>query len=84
VVREIVKAGGKAVANYNSVLDGSVIVQDAIQKFGRLDILVNNAGILRDVSFKNMTDKHWDDIDAVHVKGVSPRIPSKGLPEDHS
>ncbi|EXJ71193.1 uncharacterized protein A1O5_06187 [Cladophialophora psammophila CBS 110553] len=70
VVGEIVNASGKAAANYNSVLDGGAIIQDAVQKFGRLDILVNNAGILRDVSFKNMTDKHWDDIDAVHVKGV--------------
>ncbi len=32
-------------------------------------MLINNAGILRDVSFKNMTDQDWDLIIKVHVKG---------------
>jgi multifunctional beta-oxidation protein len=71
VVREIVSAGGKAAPNYSSVVNGDEIIRDAVQIFGRLDILINNAGILRDVSFKNMTDKQWDDIDAVHIKGES-------------
>ncbi|KAH0847810.1 Peroxisomal hydratase-dehydrogenase-epimerase [Fonsecaea pedrosoi] len=42
VVGQIVSAGGRSAVNYNSVLNGDVIVQDAIQKFGRLDILVNS------------------------------------------
>lgn len=33
-------------------------------------ILINNAGILRDKSFKAMTDKEWDAIEQVHVKGA--------------
>lgn len=70
MVREIVAAGGKAAANYDSVLNGGAIIQDAIQKFQRLDILVNSASILRDASFEAMTDADWDDIDAVHVKGT--------------
>jgi 3-hydroxyacyl-CoA dehydrogenase/3a,7a,12a-trihydroxy-5b-cholest-24-enoyl-CoA hydratase len=44
VVKEIVDAGGKAVPNYDSVQDGSRIVEQAIRDFGRLDILINNAG----------------------------------------
>jgi len=33
-------------------------------------VLINNAGILRDVSFKNMTDNDWDLIMKVHVIGA--------------
>jgi len=69
VVDEIKAAGGKAVANYDSVEDGEKIIETAIQNFGRIDILLNNAGILRDISFKNMKDQDWDLIIAVHVKG---------------
>ena len=35
-----------------------------------MDILLNNAGILRDVSFKNMSDEDWDLVIKVHVKGA--------------
>lgn len=69
VVEEIKAAGGKAVANYDSVTNGEKIIETAIQNYGRIDILLNNAGILRDVSFKNMKDQDWDLIMDVHVKG---------------
>lgn len=69
VVEEIRKAGGKAVANYDSVTDGHKIVDTAMKAFGRVDILINNAGILRDKSFARMTDQDWDLIMAVHVQG---------------
>ncbi|KAI1006092.1 Peroxisomal hydratase-dehydrogenase-epimerase [Podosphaera aphanis] len=69
VVDEIRASGGKAVANYDSVENGDKIIEQAIQSFGHIDILINNAGILRDVSFKNMTDKDWDLVIAVHVRG---------------
>lgn len=70
VVDEIRAAGGKAVANYDSVENGEKIIDAAIQQFGRIDVLLNNAGILRDVSFKNMSDDDWDLIIKVHVKGA--------------
>ncbi|KAE8450509.1 bifunctional hydroxyacyl-CoA dehydrogenase/enoyl-CoA hydratase fox2 [Mollisiaceae sp. DMI_Dod_QoI] len=69
VVDEIKAAGGKAVANYDSVTDGDKIIETAIKNYGRIDVLINNAGILRDISFKNMKDQDWDLIIAVHVKG---------------
>lgn len=40
------------------------------QAFGRIDIIINNAGILRDKSFKRMSDQDWDLIMTVHVKGA--------------
>ncbi|OJJ46581.1 hypothetical protein ASPZODRAFT_66013 [Penicilliopsis zonata CBS 506.65] len=70
VVNEIKAAGGKAVANYDSVENGDAIIETAIKNFGRIDILINNAGILRDVSFKNMKDADWDLINSVHTYGA--------------
>ncbi|KAG0298944.1 bifunctional hydroxyacyl-CoA dehydrogenase/enoyl-CoA hydratase fox2 [Dissophora globulifera] len=70
VVEEIRAAGGKAVPNYDSVLDGDKIVETAMKAFGRIDIIINNAGILKDVSFARMTDEQWDLIFQVHVKGA--------------
>ena len=70
VVDEIKAAGGEAVANYDSVIDGDKIVKTAVDNFGTVDILINNAGILRDVSFAKMTDNDWDLILQVHLQGT--------------
>ncbi|KAM5352895.1 hypothetical protein ACJ41O_005617 [Fusarium nematophilum] len=70
VVKEIVGEGGQAVANYDSVEQGENVISTALSVFGRVDILINNAGILRDVSFKNMTDADWDAVNSVHVRGA--------------
>jgi 3-hydroxyacyl-CoA dehydrogenase/3a,7a,12a-trihydroxy-5b-cholest-24-enoyl-CoA hydratase len=69
VVAEIKKAGGEAIANYDSVEDGAKIVQAALDTWKRIDIVVNNAGILRDTSFQKMTQDDWDLIYRVHVLG---------------
>jgi len=37
VIEEIRTAGGKAVANYDSVENGDKIIATAIQNFGRID-----------------------------------------------
>lgn len=69
VVSTIRNSGGTAVANYDSVEDGDKVVKTAIENFGRIDILINNAGILRDRSLIKMTDKDWDLVYRVHLKG---------------
>ena len=44
-VADIIEAGGLAIADIHSVVDGSEkIVETALESFGRLDIVVNNAG----------------------------------------
>jgi len=70
VVNEIKAAGGEAVANYDSVVDGAKVVETAIKAYGRIDIVINNAGILRDVSFHKMKDQDWDLLTQVHLKGA--------------
>ncbi|MEO6698404.1 MAG: SDR family oxidoreductase, partial [Paraperlucidibaca sp.] len=69
VVAEIKAAGGEAVANYDSVIDGGKIVQAALDTWGTLDIVINNAGILRDVSFHKMTVQDWESVMQVHLNG---------------
>ena len=73
VVSEIQAAGGEACANYGSVTDkteAEQMVKDAVNKYGALNILIANAGILRDKSFKNMTEDMWDIILDVHLRGT--------------
>ena len=73
VVEEIRGAGGQAVADYGSVADKAQaqgMVQTAVDNFGRLDICICNAGILRDKSFKNMTDDMWEVVNDVHLRGT--------------
>jgi 3-oxoacyl-[acyl-carrier protein] reductase len=82
VVAEITKAGGKAVANYDSVATmqgGERLVKQALDTFGRLDILVNNAGILRDRMVFNMSEEEWDAVVAVHLKGHFSTIKPAGV-----
>lgn len=73
VVEEIRSAGGNAVADYGSVSNkehAQAMVKLAVDEFGKLDICVCNAGILRDKSFKNMTDDMWDVVMDVHLRGT--------------
>ena len=72
-VGEIVEAGGKAVANFDSVATpegGRAIVQAALDNFGKVDILINNAGILRDKSFLKLEPEHLDAVLDVHLRGA--------------
>jgi NAD(P)-dependent dehydrogenase (short-subunit alcohol dehydrogenase family) len=72
VVAEILNAGGKAIANTDSVAsaDGCAnMVKSARDAFGKLDIVVNNAGILRDRMFHKMDPADWQAVMDVHVGG---------------
>lgn len=72
VVAEIEAAGGKALANSDSVAEpegAARLVAVARDSFGRLDLVVNNAGILRDRIFHKMTQEDWTSVIAVHLNG---------------
>ena len=73
VVDKILAAGGKAVADYGNVAkeaDAKAMIQRAVSEFGKIDFLIANAGILRDKSFKNMTNEMWDIVIDVHLRGT--------------
>jgi NAD(P)-dependent dehydrogenase (short-subunit alcohol dehydrogenase family) len=73
VAKEITAAGGRAVANTDSVATwdgGGSIVAEAVKRFGRIDVLVTCAGILRDRMIFNMSEEEFDSVVAVHLKGT--------------
>ena len=72
VVEEIRAAGGKAVANHDSVADwlgAGAMVMAAVDNFGRIDAVVNNAGNLRDVYFHKMSPEDFRAVIDVHLQG---------------
>jgi NAD(P)-dependent dehydrogenase (short-subunit alcohol dehydrogenase family) len=72
VVKEITDAGGRAVANYDSVAEtegAENIVKTALDEFGKIDGIVSNAGILRDGTFHKMPFENWDAVLKVHLYG---------------
>jgi NAD(P)-dependent dehydrogenase (short-subunit alcohol dehydrogenase family) len=74
VVAEIEKAGGDAMANGANVANMQQVqtmVEQAMEKWGRIDILVNNAGILRDKSFANMSIEDFKLVVDVHLMGAA-------------
>lgn len=71
-VNDIIAAGGKAYANMASVADpvgATSIIEDAVQRFGRIDAVVNNAGILRDTIWHKMSHEDWRAVIDVHLNG---------------
>jgi NAD(P)-dependent dehydrogenase (short-subunit alcohol dehydrogenase family) len=72
VVAEIIEAGGRAAANYDSVATipgGENIINTAVSNFGRIDILVNCAGNFKTRKTVELTEEDWDSILGVHLKG---------------
>ena len=72
VVEEIKAAGGEAMANGASVTDPDQVkamVDEVMDKYGRVDILINNAGILRDKSFSKVEDQDFRMVVEVHLMG---------------
>ena len=73
VVQEIRKAGGEAVASYDSVAEpksAENIIQCALDNFKRIDGVINNAGILRDRIFHRMSIVDFDQVIKVHLYGA--------------
>jgi pteridine reductase len=57
--------------------DVDTLVQQAIERFGRIDILVNNASNYYKTPFATLTEGQWDDLVGTNLKGtflVSKRV----------
>ena len=73
VVAEIGEAGGKALFVNLDVTDESSwqsLVEEAVERFGKVDILVNNAAILRTQGLLETTEEIWDEVMDVNTKGT--------------
>jgi NAD(P)-dependent dehydrogenase (short-subunit alcohol dehydrogenase family) len=72
VVEEIKKAGGTAIASYDSVdspAGGQAIVDAAVDTFGRLDAVISNAGIFGSAPFEDISHDDWTRMLRVHLDG---------------
>jgi 2-deoxy-D-gluconate 3-dehydrogenase len=47
-----------------------VIAKTTVEKLGGIDILFNNAGIIRRAPFTDFTEKDWDDVMNLNIRGV--------------
>ena len=50
--------------------DAEAMVNIAVETFGSIDILVNNAGITKDMLMIKMSEKDWDDVLDINLKGA--------------
>jgi len=72
VAAEIRADGGQAVVAAGDVGEwptGERLLATALDAYGRLDILVNNAGVLRDRMIFSMSEREWDTVIRVHLRG---------------
>ena len=73
VVREIVAAGGRALASYHNIAEADqarAVVELALSAFGSVDIVVNNAGNNRRATFADMTLDDFRAVLDVHLMGA--------------
>jgi 3-oxoacyl-[acyl-carrier protein] reductase len=73
VARELAEQGLKAMALTGDVRDEKNIkeaVDEVVQKLGGVHILVNNAGKIHSAPMQEVTEKDWDQVVGVNLKGV--------------
>lgn len=46
------------------------IMDQAVEKFGKIDILINNAGIIRREDAIDFSEKDWDDVMSINLKSL--------------
>jgi 3-oxoacyl-[acyl-carrier protein] reductase len=73
VVKEIERAGGKAIAIQADATDANVVkaaIEKTVATFGRLDVLVNNAGTAIPKLFEETTLEEMDRVIDINFRGV--------------
>ena len=70
---EIEQTGARAVGmrlDVTRYAEVEAFMHEVHRRLGRIDVLVNNAGIIRRGSLATVTEKDWDDVLAVNLKGT--------------
>ncbi len=57
-------------ANLGSLEPINDVVETTLKKYGHIDILVNNAGLIRRADAVDFSEKDWDDVMNVNIKGA--------------
>src|ERR1700719_1712413 len=73
VIKEIERAGGKAIAIQADAADADAVkaaVEKTVATFGRLDVLVNNAGTAVPKRFEETTLEELDRLIDINIRGV--------------
>src|SRR6201998_2356268 len=73
VIKEIERAGGKAIAIQADAADADAVkaaIEKTVATFGRLDVLVNNAGTAIPKTFEEATLEEMDRVIDINVRGV--------------
>lgn len=73
IVNELKEMGVDAAAfksDAGSFEQAETLVNEVIEKFGKVDILVNNAGISRDNLLLRVTEDQWDEVMTANLKSV--------------
>ncbi len=65
--RAINEAGGQAVHMPGLVEEPEDLIENIVDRLGRIDAVIHNAGFVRDKTLRKMTDEQWDDVLAVHL-----------------
>lgn len=69
---EIRKLGGPVIpiqADLSRMEDIKELVDRTVKEFGKIDFLINNAGAIRRTPSEDYTEKDWDDVLNVNLKG---------------
>lgn len=72
-VDEIISMGREAIwveTDVSKSDQATHLIENTLEKFGKIDILVNNAGITRDNLLMRMSEDDWDSVIAVNLKGT--------------
>ncbi|MDN5697980.1 MAG: SDR family NAD(P)-dependent oxidoreductase, partial [Rubrobacter sp.] len=89
VVSSLQQSGSKdsmaVQADVSDPKEAASLIEQTVERFGRVDVLVNNAGITRDKTMKKLPTEEWDEVIQTNlnscyytVKAALPTLTEQG------